>query len=95
MKQRHLNHRCDTNLDDETTLVITILSLIDGGFSEGQNALAETAARQCGLPVQCALSVLRRYTGADCRDHYWKARSANRGRLSYELLRPNRSAAEA
>lgn len=87
--------RANPDRDDETTLVITLLSLIDGGFSEGQTALAEVAARQCGTTVRYALSILRNYTGPNYKDHYWQVREGCRGRLSYELLPSNCSVMEA
>lgn len=89
MKQHHQAYHPDANRDDETTLVITFLSLIHGGFCEGQTALAETAARQCGGPLPYALSILRRYTGSDYRNHYWKVRDGSLARRSFELLPPN------
>lgn len=95
MNRCHQNHRASAIRDDETTLVITFLSLIDGGFSEGQTALAETAARQCGMSVRYALSVLRHYTGPNYRDHYWQVRGGSRGPRLYELLNPNCNIMEA
>lgn len=88
MSQQRQNDELNIDLDDQTTLVITFLSLIDGGFSEGRAALAETAARQCGMPIRHALSILQRYTGSDNRDHYWRLREGSRSRQSYELLLP-------
>lgn len=95
MKQNHTAYRPEDNRDDETTLVITFLSLIDGGFAEGHIALAETAAKQCCVSTRYALSVLRRYTGSDSNDHYWQVRDGCRSRQSYELLPPNCSMAGA
>ena len=95
MTKQRLDYHPDANRDDETTLVITFLSLIHGGFCEGQNALAEAAARQCGVPMRYALAVLRRYTGSDYRNHYWKVRDGSQARLSFELLPPNCSLAGA
>jgi len=95
MKQNHKTYRLEDNRDDETTLVITFLSLIHGGFCEGQNALAQTAARQCGVSLRYALTVLRRYTGSDYRSHYWKVRDGSQARQSFELLPPNCSLAGA
>lgn len=95
MTKQHLDYHPAANRDDETTLVITFLSLIHGGYCEGQNALAETAARQCGVPMRYALAVLRRYTGSDYRNHYWKVRDGSQVRRSFELLPPNYSLAGA
>lgn len=94
MNRQPKSHHSTADRDDETTLVITFLSLIDGGFSEGQAALAETAARQCGVPVRYALYVLRQYTGPNYRDHYWQVRKGSCGRRSYQLLKPNCSMME-
>lgn len=89
MKKQRLDYHLDANRDDETTLVITFLSLIHGGFCEGQTALAETAARQCGVPLRYALAILRRYTGSDYRNHYWKIRDGSQVQHLFELLPPN------
>lgn len=86
-----LDRASRTELDDETTVVTTFLSLIAGGFTEGHDALAETAAMQCGVSIRYAASVLRRYTGPDHRNHYWRVREGNRSRRCYELLSPNES----
>ncbi|WP_055806714.1 hypothetical protein [Brevundimonas sp. Leaf168] len=95
MNRQRQTDGLNIDLDDQTTLVITFLSLIDGGFSEGQAALAETAARQCGMPFRHALSILQRYTGSDDRDHYWRLREGSRSQHSYELLPPCRNMAGA
>lgn len=95
MSRQRQNDELNIDLDDQTTLVITFLSLIDGGFSEGRTALAETAARQCGMPIRHALWILRRYTGPDDQDHYWRLREGCRSRQSYELLPPRRDMAGA
>ena len=74
--------------DDETRVVITLLSLISGGFSEGRQQLAEAAATESGVSSRYALSVLDRYTGRTFSDHYWTFRRAGRGQRLYYLLSP-------
>lgn len=72
--------------DDETRVVLALLSLIAGGFSEGRVQLAVTAASQSGVSDRYALHVLDRYTGATSEDHYWAIRRAGRGQSLYSLL---------
>ncbi|PZO08302.1 MAG: hypothetical protein DCF29_02205 [Alphaproteobacteria bacterium] len=75
-------------LDDDTTMVITFLSLMDGGFAEDPDVLVETAAQQCGVDVQHAASVLQRYTGPNFGEHYWKLRQGTGRHRLYEVLLP-------
>ena len=75
--------------DDETHVVVTLLSLIAGGFSEGRQQLAEAAAAESGVSSGYALGVLDRYTGRTFGDHYWTFRRAGRGQRLYRLLSPD------
>lgn len=74
--------------DDETRVVVTLLSLIAGGFSEGRQQLAEAAAAQSGVSSRYALGVLDRYTGRTFSNHYWTFYRAGRGQRLYRLLSP-------
>ena len=74
--------------DPETRVVLALLSLIAGGFSEGRILLAATAAEQSGVTDRYALSVLDKYTGPRSDDHYWAIRRAGRGQSLYSLLSP-------
>lgn len=73
--------------DDETRVVMTLISLIAGGFSEGRQQLAEAVAAESGVSSRYALGVLDRYTGRKFGD-YWTFRRAGRGQRLYTLLSP-------
>ena len=75
-----------TELDGETRVFATLLSLIGGGFSDGPMALAVTAALDSRVSVDCALAVLDRYTGATFGDHYWHDCEGAEGQRFYRLL---------
>lgn len=75
-----------TELDGETRVFATLLSLIGGGFNEGHAALAVTAALDCRVSAECASAVLRRYTGPKFGDHYWDVRKGTNGQTLYRLL---------
>ncbi|WP_396594850.1 hypothetical protein [Brevundimonas sp. R86498] len=74
--------------DDETRMVMALLSLIAGGFSEGRQLLAEAAAAESGVSSRYALGVLDRFTGRTFGDHYWTFHRAGRGQRLYTLLSP-------
>lgn len=80
----HLEER--TELDDETRVFATLLSLIGGEFNAGRIALAVTAALDSRVSIECALAVLDRYTGSKFGDHYWSAGKGNQRRRLYRLL---------
>lgn len=79
----------DDNPGCETTMVVTLLSLISGGFTEGQKALVETAAYQCDMSAEYARAILRRYTGPTFGKYLWKCRRGIRGQRLYEVLAAN------
>lgn len=75
--------------DDETRTVIALLSFIDGGFSDGQDALAKAAAEDAGVPASFALSLLHRHAGPGTRsDHFWEVRRVSADQLQYRLVSP-------
>lgn len=78
----------DHEMNLETHVVQAIVSLIRGGFSEGQIALAKTAADQCGVSIKYAFAVLQKYTGRTGGSHYWSCRQGRGGRRLYALLSP-------
>lgn len=82
----HLDAR--TELDPETRVFATLLSLIGGGFSEGRMALAVTAALESSVSAQCALDVLDRYTGRTFGDGQWSVHRLGQGQRLYRLLSP-------
>ena len=73
----------------ETTMVVTLLSLIAGGCNEGQKALVEAAAHQCGVSATYAFNILQRYTGPSFGDYFWTFRRGSRGQRLYEVLPAN------
>lgn len=88
MSHSELDLSSPAALDVDTTMVITFLSLIDGGFAEDPDVLAETAAQQCGVDVPRAASVLQRYTGPNFGEHYWRLRQCTGSHSIYEVLPP-------
>ncbi len=74
------------DLDPDTRVFATLLSLIGGGFSDGRMALAVTAALDSRVSADCALAILDRYTGLTFGDHYWDVRRGSYGQSIYRLL---------
>lgn len=75
-----------TELDDETRVFTTLLSMIGGEFDGGRIALAVAAALDSGVSVDCALAVLDHYTGSKFGDRYWSAGKGDERRRLYRLL---------
>lgn len=75
-----------TELDGETRVFATLLSLIGGGFNEGRAALAVAAALDSNVSAECALAVLGRYAGPTFGNHYWDVRKGTNGQTLYRLL---------
>lgn len=82
-------HHVADNFGCETTMVITLLSLISGGFTEGQRALVDAAAHECDVSAAYASLILQRYTGPTFGKYLWTFRRGSRGQRLYEVLPAN------